>query len=104
MSSSKIMIKPTVLQLTEALARGSHLSTAERLEIHQFVRRMMAPVSSFQIGSLVEKRAGYRFPGEIRSIFATRRGEIRVVAEADHSEFEGMLHIYMPEQLRKVVR
>jgi hypothetical protein len=90
---------PSVLQLAEDLAKGGHLTLNERNQIFQFVRRMTIPDSSLKIGDKVAKRAGYLFPGEIRSIFVTKRGLMRTVVEADVLEFEGMLHIYAPEQL-----
>jgi len=98
-SQKKMIPMPTVLQLAEALARGNVLSGSQRHEIYRFVRDMTAPSSSFQVGDKVSKRKGYLFPGEIRAVFKTKAGLTRVVAEADHIDLQGMLHIYAPEDL-----
>ena len=54
---------------------------------------------SLKVGDLVRKRAGYAYPGIIVSVFTTRAGATRYVVEADHPEFEGMLHIFNGDQL-----
>jgi hypothetical protein len=92
------------LHLAEALARGASLTLGQRNEIYQFIKAASIPQSSLRIGDKVEKRRGYQFPGEVRGVIGTRAGEIRVVVEADHRDFEGMLHIYMPEQLMRRLR
>jgi hypothetical protein len=52
-----------------------------------------------KVGDKVRKRSGYEFPGIVVSVFTTRAGVVRVVVEADHPAFKGMLHIFGPEQL-----
>ncbi len=54
----------------------------------------------FQIGDKVEKITGYKYPGIVVSVFVTTEKKLRYVVEADHRDFEGMLHIYSPEQLQ----
>lgn len=90
---------PSVLQLAEALARGNQLSSAQRHAIYRHVRDTTQPGSSFQVGDKIRKRKGYLFPGEIRATFKTKAGLTRVVAECDHIDLQGMLHIYAPEDL-----
>lgn len=51
------------------------------------------------VGSLVRKSKGFRFPGVIVAAFKTTAGKDRVVVEARHQDFAGMLHIYDPAQL-----
>lgn len=104
MSFSSMIEKQTVLNLAEALARGAQLSQSQRTEIYHFIKSMSAQVSSLRIGDKVAKRRGFKFPGEVRCVFATRRGEARVVVEADHPDFEGMLHLYSPEHLMPRVK
>jgi hypothetical protein len=53
-----------------------------------------------KVGDKVEKIKGYRWPGEIVSVFTTKRGETRVVVECTHPVVSGALHVYAPEQLR----
>jgi hypothetical protein len=52
----------------------------------------------FEIGDRVEKYTGdYQLIGEVRAVFATKRGKIRYVVEHD----PGFLHIYSESNLRK---
>lgn len=50
-------------------------------------------------GDRVEKRRGYKFPGVVVSVFLTRGRERRLVVEADHPDFAGMLHIFKDDDL-----
>jgi len=51
----------------------------------------------FAIGDRIAKRAGYRFVGEIRAVFTTKAGKVRVVAENS----DELLHIFNEDQLDK---
>lgn len=53
----------------------------------------------FSIGTTVNKRAGYLFPGIIVSAFKTLRGENRYVVEM---KTYGLLHIFNEDQLMEV--
>lgn len=54
----------------------------------------------FRDGQQVRKTDGTsRFPGEVRATFTTRSGAIRVVVEATHPDYAGLLHIYREDQL-----
>lgn len=53
-------------------------------------------------GDAVVKINGYAFPGVVVSSFLTLRGLTRVVVEATGADYRGMLHIFNPDQLRKV--
>lgn len=55
--------------------------------------------NSFKPGDRVQKHSGFRFPGRVVAVFQTTMGAERVVVEAIHPEFAGMLHIYRPDQL-----
>jgi len=55
--------------------------------------------AQFHVGQCVQKRSGYRYPGVVIGICATRAGAVRYVVEADHPSFRGMLHIFSGEQL-----
>jgi hypothetical protein len=57
---------------------------------------------AFAVGDKVEKTHGYSWPGEVRAVFTTLAGHTRLVVECTVSEVSGALHIYSPEQLRKV--
>jgi hypothetical protein len=55
-------------------------------------------VGRFEVGDRVEKYTGdYQIIGEVRAVFATKRGKIRYVVEHD----PGFLHIYSDTNLRK---
>lgn len=56
-----------------------------------------------KVGDRVAKVDGKsRFPGEVRAMFKTSKGETRAIVEADASpDYEGLLHIYRPEQLER---
>jgi hypothetical protein len=56
------------------------------------------------VGMAVEKVEGYPFPGEIRAVFTTKAGAVRVVVEATGSDYAGMLHIFNARQLAKARR
>lgn len=53
----------------------------------------------FKVGDKVCKPKGYTFDGEVRSIFITKNGDVRVVAELTTSNGLGMLHIFSESQL-----
>jgi hypothetical protein len=57
---------------------------------------------TFAIGDKVEKVNGYKWPGEVRSVFTNCAGQPRIVVECTVPAVAGALHIYSPEQLRKV--
>jgi len=57
-----------------------------------------------EVGDRVEKIKGYQWPGEIVAVFRTKAGLTRMVVECTHPVVAGALHIYAPEQLRKVDR
>lgn len=50
-------------------------------------------------GDSVKKIKGYPFPGEVRSSFLTKAGDVRYVVEATGADYVGMLHIFSEEQL-----
>ena len=52
-----------------------------------------------RVGDKVQKRRGYRWPGEVRCVFTTIAGETRIVVECTVPEVAGALHIYAPDQL-----
>jgi len=56
-------------------------------------------MSKFKIGDIVIKPKGYSFDGEVRAVFTTKSGEIRVVAELKPGNGGGMLHIFSEGQL-----
>ena len=54
----------------------------------------------FKIGDPVYKKTGsYKFPGEIRAVFTTKRGDIRYVVECITPEVAGILHIFNESNL-----
>lgn len=61
-------------------------------------------MNKFQIGDLVEKRRGYKYPGEVRAVVKTLTGDTRYVVEALSADFRGMLHIFSEEQLKLIGR
>lgn len=54
----------------------------------------------FNVGDKVTKERGYPFPGVVVSVFQNTNGDTRLVVEATHEEYKGMLHIFSPENLR----
>ena len=54
----------------------------------------------YLVGYECVKVKGYPFPGEIRSVYFTRNGNIRVVVECTVPEVAGCQHIFSPMQLR----
>jgi hypothetical protein len=61
--------------------------------------RLMGDEHDFHLYQRVRKKIGYKYPGIIVSIFRTTKGHVRFVVEADHFDFEGMLHIYSGAQI-----
>ena len=53
----------------------------------------------FKIGDKIRKPKGYTFDGEVRSVFETINGDVRVVAELTTENGLGMLHIFSESQL-----
>lgn len=53
----------------------------------------------FKVGDKVYKTKGYSFKGEIRAVFTTISGDVRVVAELTTENGLGMLHIFNESQL-----
>ena len=53
-------------------------------------------MSKFKVGDRIFKPNGYKFIGEVRSVFTNKAGSTRVVAELDNL---GMLHIFSESQL-----
>lgn len=53
------------------------------------------------VGTPVIKTSGYPFPGEVRSVFWNRKGDLRYVIEATGEEYAGMLHIFSPNQIER---
>lgn len=63
---------------------------------------MVIDPSEATIGTRVQKRSGYRWPGVIVAVFVTLAGETRYVVECTVPEVAGALHIYSREQLEKL--
>ncbi len=55
-----------------------------------------AVAEGWQVGDQVIKKSGYEFPGEVRAVYTTRKGEPRVVVEMIPY---GLQHIFNPGQL-----
>jgi hypothetical protein len=53
-------------------------------------------MSKFKIGDKATKEKGYKFPCTIVSVFKTKEGNVRLVAEMDEY---GLLHIFNENQL-----
>lgn len=53
----------------------------------------------FKVEDKICKPKGYTFDGEVRAIFTTINGSVRVVAELTTSNGLGMLHIFSESQL-----
>jgi hypothetical protein len=51
------------------------------------------------VGDPIRKPKGYSFNGEVRSVFTTRSGETRIVAELIGDNGGGMCHIFSLSQL-----
>jgi hypothetical protein len=53
-------------------------------------------MNKFKIGDKATKEKGYKFPCTIVSVFKTKEGNVRLVAEMDEY---GLLHIFNENQL-----
>lgn len=73
----------------------------ERLQIEISAARLSLthPHGEIGVGADVEKVSGYRWPGEVRSVFTTRAGMVRFVVECTSPDVEGALHIYNGDQI-----
>jgi len=49
------------------------------------------------VGTKVIKPKGYPFPGEVRSVFTNKAGDVRYVVESELAP--GMLHIFSGNQI-----
>ena len=58
--------------------------------------------NEIKIGDCVEKIKGYKWPGKVVSVFFNLKEEKRIVVECTVSEVAGALHIYSPEQLKRI--
>lgn len=58
-----------------------------------------SPRELLSVGTRVEKRSGYKWPGVIVASFATTAGHVRYVVECTVPEVAGALHIYSPDQI-----
>lgn len=75
----------------------------ERLKIEISAARLSLthPHGEIGVGADVEKVSGYRWPGEVRSVFTTRAGKVRFVVECTVPEVAGALHIYSGDQITR---
>ena len=64
-----------------------------------YIMAKARPATKFYVGDDVVKTGSYPFPGEVRSIFTTKKGLTRVVVECTVPEVAGALHIYNEDQL-----
>lgn len=55
------------------------------------------PIKKLKVGDVVIKAKGYHFPGTIRAVFETARGDVRVVVEFWNDT--GLLHIFNEDQI-----
>jgi hypothetical protein len=62
-------------------------------------KNMTKNMHKFKVGDKVCKPKGYAFNGEVRSVFETINGDVRVVAELTTENGLGMLHIFSESQL-----
>ena len=65
----------------------------------EYLKQVLMPYGKFKVGDLVCKPKGYSFNGQVRSVFETSSGEVRVVAELSPGNGGGMLHIFSENQL-----
>lgn len=74
-----------------------------RLEIELASARVAIthPHGEVGVGDQVEKCLGYKWPGEVRSVFTNRAGEVRFVVECTAEAVNGALHIFNGSQLRR---
>lgn len=63
------------------------------------VVREESSMAKFVIGDKIRKVKGYAFNGEVRAVFTTINGDVRVVAELTTENGLGMLHIFNENQL-----
>lgn len=52
-----------------------------------------------RIGDQVEKLQGYKWPGEIVSLFKTKNGDQRVVVECTSPDVLGEMRVFRPSEL-----
>lgn len=63
------------------------------------IQNTIKNMEKFKVGDKICKPKGYTFNGEVRSVFTTIAGDIRVVAELTTENGLGMLHIFSESQL-----
>lgn len=56
--------------------------------------------NTIYVGDHVEKVDGYKWPGEVRAVFTTLKGETRIVVECISADVAGALNIFSPDQVR----
>lgn len=66
-----------------------------------YLRQSKYPPGDFPMGSPVTKKEGYGYPGEVVAVFRNKIGQIRYVVEAIGVGYEGMLHIFNGDQLKR---
>lgn len=101
---------PSAKSLSKARAAiaecGAALTLANeriaRLEIELAAAKIAIthPHGEVGVGAQVEKRTGYKWPGEVRSVFTNRAGEVRFVVECTAEAVSGALHIFNGDQIR----
>lgn len=54
---------------------------------------------AFQVGDQVRKHSGHGFVGQVRCVYTTISGEIKVVVENTSKDAQGLQFIFRPNQL-----
>lgn len=72
-----------------------------RAMVNEIERLRAERDAGWSIGNRAKKKIGYRFNGEVRSVFTTRTGETRLVVELIGDNGGGLLHIFNPNQMEK---
>ena len=69
--------------------------------LYDAVEALSAKPSKFKEGDNVRKSKGYKFPGNVRSVYTTLEGETRYVVQLVCEGVGGLQHIFNEDQLER---
>jgi hypothetical protein len=80
------------------LIGNEHITPVGRRQIEKVLQAAEGADLPFQVGDAAMKKSGYPFQSEVRAVFTTRAGKVRLVCES--VVIHGLLHIFNTDQMR----
>lgn len=77
----------------------AHAETVSNTTLPSWSNSLHHRNGTFKLGASVQKKNGYGFIGKVRTIFLKEDHQVRLVVEATKRPYQGMLHIYSPDEL-----